>query len=71
MNLIHQPDKIIFTSEALMTKSTIECKCKEKPAKILLNDKPTEFKFDNSDKLTRIYINKNQENGCLILFYRC
>lgn len=60
MTLNHQSNKIIFTSEALMTKSTIELKCKTKPMKILLNNENTRYEFDNISKMTKVNIKKYQ-----------
>ena len=52
-------DEVEFTSESLMTKTTIEIKCVAKPEKILLNDKPVDFKFDEVNKVAKVHLEKD------------
>ena len=52
-------DQVQFTSESLMTKSMIEIKCIAKPRKILLNNNPVDFKFDELNKIAKIFLGKN------------
>ena len=51
--------EVQFTSESLMTKTVIEIKCNAKPKKILLNNNPVDFAFDEVKNIAKVHLEKN------------
>lgn len=68
MRLEHQAGKYIFTSDTLNIKSTIAIKCSKKPAKIVLNNESAEFNYTDSNKITKIKLEKDRKNRVEIYY---